>query len=522
MLEFSLPRRMDWRSVDYDAIVVGSGAAGGMAAKCLTDGGANVLLLEAGPLLPPEASLECERSAKEFNAIKQRQPIQSQNLLYNSRNCHLFIDDLDNPYSTATGHAFNWIRSRQAGGRTLTWSRLALRMSDEEFQGVPERENESSWPITYRDLAPYYDKVEALIGVSGTAEGLASLPDGRFLPRIVPGFLGDFRERLFERCPGLHIIPSREVRADRHSKEQLPSYSSLGSTLRQCDRDRLTLRSNCVVAHIKLDRADHATGVVFIDANTKTWHDVSGRVIVLCASTIESIRVLFASANRDFPKGVGNSAGLLGHYLMDHLGGPRLVALGRVKHAQPRSFERAYIPHSCNGEVRHENYVGGYGIQADFEVGDQGTAIVTIGVWGEVLPCFKNCVQPDDALRDSCGLKVPRVQFQYGENERKMTLHARAMVGKIIDALGFRVMTIRDETLPPGTRAHELGGAKMGTNSRNSILNRFNQCWDVPNVFVTDGACFPRAGYKGPTLTIMAITARACDYILQEMRRNAF
>ncbi|MBI3000449.1 MAG: GMC family oxidoreductase, partial [Deltaproteobacteria bacterium] len=222
---------MDWRQIEYDAIVVGSGAAGGMAAKCLTDGGAAVLLLEAGPELPSESWRERERSPEEFEAIKTRQPIQSRNLLYNRRNCHLFIDDVENPYSTDAATEFNWIRSRQAGGRTLLWSRFALRMSDEDL-GSPNQDGIGTpWPLSYRDLSPYYDKVESLIGVSGTLEGLPSLPDGRFRPRRVPSYLRELRERLSQSYPERHLIPSREVAEDeRATNSGPPSYASLGST----------------------------------------------------------------------------------------------------------------------------------------------------------------------------------------------------------------------------------------------------------------------------------------------------
>ena len=513
---------MDWRQIEYDAIVVGSGAAGGMAAKCLTDGGATVLLLEAGPELPSESWREQERSPEEFEAIKTRQPIQSRNLLYNRRNCHLFIDDVENPYSTDAATEFNWIRSRQAGGRTLLWSRFALRMSDEDL-GSPNQDGIGApWPVSYRDLSPYYDKVESLIGVSGTLEGLPSLPDGRFRSRRVPSYLRELRERLAQRYPERHLIPSREVAEDeRQTSSGPPSYASLGSTLLQCDLRKLTFRADCVVARIQLDRPNHASGVVYVDRETKQWHEVSGRVVVLCASTIESTRILLASATRDFPAGLGNSSGVLGHYLMDHFGGPRVVAVGRIKDAEPYSRERAYLPRFCNLLRQSEDFVRGYGIQADFKAEGRESAVLTMGVFGEVLPYFENCVELDGSTRDACGLAVPRIRFRYGENERKMALHAQTAIREVVEALGFRLIAADDALLAPGTRAHELGSARMGTSPNNSVLNGFNQCWDIKNLFVTDGSCFPSAGYKGPTLTVMALTARACEYILRSLRAGS-
>jgi choline dehydrogenase-like flavoprotein len=507
---------MDWKRVKYDAVVVGSGATGGMAAKCLTDGGANVLVLEAGPELPPDSRWEREKSQEEFERIKTRQPIQSRSLLYNKRNCHLFIDDLDNPYTTDSTTTFNWIRSRQAGGRTLIWSRFALRMSEQDLDSY-EGESHGTWPISYNDLAPYYDKVEALIGVSGTTEGVSSLPDGRFLPRRVPSYLSALRERLASRFPDRHLIPSREAIRN----EIGPTLAISSSTFTQCNHQKLTFRSNSIAARIEMDRPDHAKRVLFVDRETQRWYEVAGRVIVLCASTIESIRLLLASATRDFPTGLGNSSGVLGHYLMDHFGGPRVVAVSKIQDAEQFSRERAYVPRFCNLCGHSEDFSRGYGIQADFEVGAQRNTILTMGVFGEVLPHVKNCVKLDESTRDASGLAVPRVHFQYRENEHRMALHARRTLQEIVDALGFRSIVTHDGLLVPGTRAHELGGARMGASATDSVLNAFNQCWDVTNLFVTDGACFPSAGYKGPTLTMMALTARACDRILDLLRSGA-
>lgn len=510
---------MDWKLVEYDAVIVGSGATGGMAAKCLTDGGAKVLLLEAGPELAPEARGEKEKPHKEFEDMKARQPVQSRSLLYNRRNCHLFIDDLDNPYSTDCATTFNWIRSRQAGGRTLVWSRFALRMSEDDLAGAG---NDAAWPLSYRDLAPYYDKVEAMIGVAGTLEGIPSLPDGCFLPRRVPSYLHALRQRLASRFPVRHLIPSREAtRSEMGTTAVAHAQSSRGSTVARCNREKLTFRANCVVARIELDRPGHARRVVFVDRESGQWHEVAGRVIVLCASTIESIRLLLASATRDFPAGLGNSSGVLGHYLMDHFGGPRVVAVSKILDAEPFSRERAYIPQFCNLSGQSGDFVQGYGIQADFEADAQGHVILTMGVFGEVLPYSENSIELDESIRDAWGLAVPRIRFQYRENERKMSLHARTTLGEIVETLGFRTLIAHDALLGPGTRSHELGGARMGTHSSNSVLNGFNQCWDVTNLFVTDGSCFPSAGYKGPTLTMMALTARACDKILELLRAGA-
>jgi choline dehydrogenase-like flavoprotein len=515
---------MDWRKVHYDAVIVGSGAAGGMATKSLTDGGAAVLVLEAGPALPPQACREQQPSRDDFEARKARQPIQSQNLIYNKGNCHLFIDDLDHPYSTDDATAFNWIRARQAGGRTLLWggSCFALRMSDADLIS-PERDGLGSpWPVSYDELAPYYDRVETMIGVCGTLENLPEMPDGCFLPRRAPPYLQELRQRLAGRFPGRHLIPSRQVAGPRSAAgSPMPSYSSLGSTFSLCERHKLTFRPNCVVARIELERPDRARGVVFVDRETGQWHQVSARVIVLCASTIESCRILLASRSQEFPSGLGNSSGTLGHYLMDHFSGSRVVALGRVKDQASSSSESAYLPNFSDLQSDSRDFARRYGMQVDFEVAEDGRAALSLGVWGEVLPYRENSVQLDETKKDVCGIPVPRIRFQYGDNERKMAQHAQTAVKEIVDALEFRSIVVHDSVLPPGTRAHELGSVRMGASPKSSVLNRFNQCWDIENVFVTDGACFPSGGYKGPTLTIMALTARACEYILRRFSSGA-
>ena len=260
---------------------------------------------------------------------------------------------------------------------------------------------------------------------------------------------------------------------------------------------------------------------MFVDRETTQWYEVSGRVIVLCASTMGSTRDPSRALESRVPDGPGQFLGRPGPLLDGPLGGPRLVAIGRLKDWEPKSRERAYIPRFCNSEQQSEDFVRGYGIQGEFEVADGGAASFTMGVFGEVLPYFENSVELDESLKDVCGLAVPRIRFQYRENERRMALHAQTAAREVVHAIGFRPLVIDDGMLAPGTRSHELGTARMGTSPNNSVLNGFNQCWDVDNIFVTDGSCFPSAGYKGPTLTIMALTARTCDYILSLFRSGA-
>jgi len=490
-----------------------------MAAKCLTDGGASVLMLEAGPELPKPPWDGQKLSPQAFAAQKQRQPIQSQSLSYNHRNCHLFVDDIDNPYSVGADGNFNWIRSRLAGGRTLLWSRFALRMSAGEFTSAQQNAFGDCWPITYEEIAPYYDRAESLLGVHGTRENLPALPDGSFLFTRTPPYLAELRRRVQLRFPERHLIPAREVAEKVEGTDSnFPSYSSLGSTLGRCNRTKLTCRSNAVVARIELDRSDHASGVQFIDRESGHWHRASAKAILCCASTIETVRLLLASATREFPTGLANSSGMLGHFLMDHFGGCRLVATGKLKQHHIAGRARGYIPRFCNMGPKRENFLGGYGFQTDFEIDHDGNMILNLGAFGEVLPYHDNFIELDAQTSDSCGLAVPKIHFRYHDNENLMSRHAQTTARELVDAMGLVPVVVHDALLPAGTRAHELGGARMGSNPENSVLNRWNRTWDINNLYVTDGSCFPSAGYQGPTLTIMALTARTCDHILARLR----
>lgn len=510
---------MSEETVKYDAIVIGSGAAGGMAAKCLTDGGATVLVLEAGPELPATRWRDQKPSPQAFAAQKRRQPIQSQSLSYNNHNCHLFIDDIENPYSVAADENFTWIRSRLAGGRTLLWSRFALRMSADEFTSARQDGFGACWPITYDEIAPYYDRAETLLGVYGTRESLSALPDGSFLSVPTPSFLTELRRRIESRFPQRHLIPAREVAEDTGlTDSNPPSYSSIGSTLKHCNGAKLTFRSNSVVARIELDHADHASGVQFIDRETGHWRAATARAILCCASTIETVRLLLASATREFTAGLANTSGTLGHFLMDHFGGCRLVATGKLTEQPTAARARGYIPRFCNMGRERESFLRGYGLQTDFEVDHHGNVILSLGVFGEVLPYRDNFIELDAQKKDFCGLAVPKIHFRYRDNEHRMARHAQTTARELVEAMGLAPVVVHDTLLSPGTRAHEIGGARMGSCPENSVLNRWNQCWDVSNLFITDGSCFPSAGYKGPTLTIMALTARTCDHILGRLR----
>jgi choline dehydrogenase-like flavoprotein len=559
---------------NYDAIVVGSGATGGWAAKVLTEGGMKVLVLEAGRQLDPEKDFREHtwpyevkyRGLVEPSTIfKERQPIQSRCYAANEYGHHLFVDDIDNPYTTPEEKPFWWIRSRQVGGRSVVWGRQSYRLSDYEFKAASRDGVGDDWPIGYRDLEPFYDKVEDFVGISGSYENLPQLPDSRFLPpmamtcgeRILKRAVeSKFEKRKVVIGRAAILTKPHQGRAACHycghcdrGCSTSSYYSSPGSTLPAAARTgRMTLRPNSIVREILVDpNTGKAKGVRVIDQLTKRDYEESGKVIVLCASTLESTRVLLNSKSGIHPAGLGNSSGTVGHYLMDHIYSVSASGIVPVLRGSEYDFSdgRAngiYVPKFRNVWDKHKDFVRGYGMQGnsaqalDYSharsipgFGQQYKSFVRdarkevgfwLGAWGEMLPSFDNRVRLDMSKVDAWGIPVLHVECKHGPNEAAMAKDMLETIREMVDAAGFRTYFINNTLAPPGFCIHEVGTARMGTHEKNSVLNKWNQAWDVKNLFVTDGACFTSIGCQNPTLTMMAITARACDYILDEARRG--
>jgi choline dehydrogenase-like flavoprotein len=506
---------------EFDIVIVGSGATGGWAAKELTEKGHRVCLLEAGPRLEPA---ELDRADDEAEHPSKRRPIQSRNRVFTARNGHLYIDDLDHPYATPPDAPYHWIRSRLLGGRTLLWSGICLRMSDLEFNGADSVAGRVRWPISERDLAPHYDRVETFLGVRGVRDGLPYLPDGQFLPPAKPWepFMHDYARALNDRWPDRRMIAPRGIeRAESSPRAEngYPRCSSVGSTLAAAERTgRLAVHPDAVVTRLNLDASTGRINRIHYKNRTDgALQVVEARVVILAASTIESIRILLNSANERHPHGLANSSGTLGRYLMDHCAGPTLRATGPVLTGTPAIF---YVP-----GLRHRaapsgpSFAGGYAIEGTFTpLADRGGLI--FGMMGEVLPRAENTVRLASDRVDRWGVPLPQIELRYSDEERAMARNALAAMTEIAAALGHQILAKNETLLPPGTRSHELGGARMGNHSRTSVLNRFNQSWDIPNLFVIDGACFPTAGYQNPTLTMVALADRACAFITNERAKG--
>lgn len=521
----------------YDAIVVGSGAAGSWAAKELTEGGLQVALLEAGRNLdlprdfPAEATVDGLRMAGRAKAALHGQLIQAQCAAFSETTKQFYVNDRENPYTTPRGKPFLWYRGRQLGGRLHTWSRHVPRMSDTEFKSGSLRGFGTDWPISYEDLAPHYDTVESTLGVYGRAAGIPNCPDGQFIgPAKTTRIEEEFLTNLEKQLPHVRVTHGRTVRYD---SERIPLPLRLAIRTGHLD-----LRTDTVVSRVLTDdRSGSATGVEYVDRLTGTAHVVRGRVVVLCASAIESVRILMNSKSTAHPKGIGGSSGHLGRYLCDHV----TVALtGDVDEADAEAapaedgFDFAatglYIPSFCAEEST--DFPGGYGIQVGIGRGKPTWGMFALG---EMQPRPENRVSLDPVKKDAWGIPAARIECSHSEDEVKMVAHMRHRLPEIAAAGGLRVDTnldlgrgnmifrmLRSRVFAdygaywPGAAIHESGGACMGESPDNSVLNSLCQCWDAENVFVTDGACFVSSGFQNHTLTMMALTVRTCEFITRD------
>lgn len=495
--------------VRHDAIVVGSGAAGGWAAMELCERGLSVLLLEAGPLF-------ANSRQPDFGDALVRKPIQARCYAFNEHTHQFFVDDLDHPYETDA--PFDWIRGRQLGGRMQTWSAVCLRMSDHDFKAATLDGVGDDWPIAYADIAPYYDRVESFIGIAGTREGIEHLPDGVFREGETLGTRLGAAERqvgdvLASRWPDRRLIPSR--RAIGTHDQVLARAMATG---------RLTIRPDAVVSHV-LVAGGRARGVAFVDRLARTRHEAEANLVVLGASTIESTRILMSS-------GIGARSGVLGRYLMDHTSKVGIVAIP-TRAPLPDDADKGhrarlgYIPRFQNLGTKEPGFVRGYGVESasvskfrrepPLPPALEHQRRLMLFAFGEVLPRAENHVTLSDA-RDAWGMPIPHVHMRYGENEHAMIAHQIAFVRELAREAALEVLYESATPAAPGNSVHEVGTARMGSDPARSVLDPYNRCWDAPNVLVTDGACFVTSSEKNPTLTIMALTARACERAAADAR----
>jgi len=524
------------RDRQCDVLVIGAGLTGAWAAKELAEAGLKVLVLDAGPALAPAAISEVEpRRSPWRHEAGRRQPIQSQAAAWWTHPPQLFVDDFDHPYTVIANSPFTWIRGRQIGGRSLTWGGVTLRFSDHEF-GDPDRDGIGPrWPIRHADLAPAYGRVEQFLRVSGGAESLRQLPDGVFVPPA-PFTAAEraFKAIVETRWPDRRVINCRGIAPNG---AETPGGDARWTTKSALHRllpaaiatGRVATRPDSVVSHLVVD-PDTAlvSGAAGFDRLTMDPFEVRARIIVLCASTIESVRLLLNSRSRQHPAGIGNSSGLVGRGLIDHLAvrlsGTLPVGHGGAAPAPLGGPHAISIPRFRNLDSDDRRpFVRGYGVWGGLDRQVPLDPAAAEAPWVltallEVLPQEENRIEIDEGLSDAWGIKTVRLRLCYGRNEWNMAEDAGAA---LLEMAAAGELTVRRRSISgPGAYVHELGGARMGSDPRSSVLSPFNQCWDAKNLFVVDGSAFPTAGWQNPTLTMMALSVRASAFIVEEARHG--
>ena len=556
----------------YDAIVIGSGISGGWAAKELCDHGLKTLVLERGRDVRhirdyPTANLrpwELPHKGAVPRKMIQSNPLISKAAGYGEDTAHFFIRDEDHPY--VQEKPFDWIRGYQVGGKSLIWGRACQRWSRHEFV-APERQGYGiNWPIGYDDVAPWYSHVEQFIGVCGNADGLEAMPDGEFLPPF------DFncveramREKILARWPDRFVVQGRWAHLSKPNQIHLDQgrgtcqarnlcmrgcplggyFSSNSSTLPWAAKTgNLTVRPHSVVHSILFDEAKgRASGVRVIDANTREVHEYRARVVFVNASALNSVLILLNSTSKRFPAGLGNDHDLLGRYVCHH--SYRANAGGTVEGFEDRYFY-GRNPTECilanfrnlGKQDRDADFVGGYttftgayrvrGAPTEARVGaDYKEAQTKPGPWGiymymqgETIPRRENRVYLHATETDPFGIPRLVTSVGYDDNAERMVKDWRARAAEMLEVAGCRDVETRDTGWAPGLDIHEMGGCRMGTDPKTSMLNAWNQMHAAPNVFVTDGACMTSTGNQSPSILYMALTARAVDRAVGELKRR--
>ena len=592
---FFSPDRPNGNDVDlkrvYDAVIVGSGAAGGMAAHVLTSHGMKVLLLEAGKKLninkelksmewpydhPRRGDIPPDTHALNRNEYNFRPRPYAKGMPYShvynyvegwnsadySKN--IVVDEKDNPY---TGTSYAWVRARCLGGKTNIWGRLALRLSDYDFKAKSHDGFGEDWPISYQDLAPYYDKVDLYLGISGHKENLPYLPDsifqrairltksetmlreslakmGRVLTPYRAGVTTDgVKNKYRSRCFGRGACERRTGGCDIHAAFDSPT----GLIYPALDTGNLTLRTNSTAYEITVDPdSGKARGVAFIDTDTGKTYEARGKAVVVAASTLESARLLLLSKSKTYPNGIGNSSTHVGHNFCEHLMGPGVTGIVKDLVGKARTLDDGrpggfYVPRFRNLKEKNPNFIRAYGFEGSSgntmfpqsafwakgfgsnykkQVRDYAGAFIDMGGFGEVLARYENYVDIDPEVKDKWGIPALRFHYKFGDNEKKMAADMSDAAREMFEQAGIEIVEVKRQVLTEGWSIHELGTARMGTDPKTSVLNQFQQSHDVKNLLVVDGSSHVSASCHNPTWTIMALAWRSCDHLADQLRKG--
>jgi choline dehydrogenase-like flavoprotein len=556
----------------YDAIVIGTGISGGWAAKELTEKGLKTLVLDRGRMVEHgdyptamKAPWELPYADEPTQEDIRRHPVHTRPSFYGIKQStkHWFVDDLDNPYEETK--PFDWFRGYQVGGRSLMWGRQSYRFSPMDFEANGKDGVGVDWPIRYDDLAPWYDYVEEFIGVSGATDHLAQLPDGQYLPPMELNCVEkDFREKLASKL-GRRLIIGRTANLSaplKHDKspQRAPCqyrnlcmrgcpygayFSSNSSTLPSAQRTgNMTMVANAIVHELIYDNAKgKATGVRVLNAETGQQTDYFARIIFVCASTFGTAHLLLNSTSSRFPNGFGNDSGEVGHNIMDHVfgsGAGAVVDGHEDRYYTGRRPNGFYIPRYRNIGNDKRDYLRGFGFQGGASrqdwtrlvdeplLGDElKRAAEAPGQWrigmtgfGEMLPSHANHVTLDRNRKDKYGLPLLNFDAAHGENEIRMEKDIINDAAEMLSAAGYRNVTPYKVKANVGAGIHEMGTARMGRDPKTSVLNSWNQMHACKNVFVTDGSCMASSACQNPSLTYMALTARAASHAVEELKRG--
>lgn len=553
----------------YDAIVIGSGISGGWAAKELTEKGLKTIMLERGKNVEHIKDYHANKDLWEYphrggrtKQMEKDYPVLKRDYPLNEKNLDWWVNEKESPYTEVK--RFDWYRGYHVGGRSLTWGRQSYRLGDLDFEANAKDGIATDWPIRYADIAPWYSYVEKFAGISGNRDGLSVLPDGDYMPPMPMTIVEkDFAERVKKEFNGRrHFIMGRvaNITQPHHGRRNCQFqnqcwlgcnfgayFSTQSSTLPAAvATGNLTLRPHSIVKSILYDKdTKRAKGVEIIDAETNQTYEFYAKIVFVNASALNSTWILMNSATDVWEGGLGSSSGQLGHNLMDHHF--RCGAGGRIegyedKYIYGRRPTGLYVPRFVNIEEddRKRDYIRGFGYQgassrgrwsgevAEMSVGgawkdamlEPGNWTIGFTAFGEILPYHENKVTLDKDTKDKWGLPVLAIDAEIKENEEKMRTDMMEEMKEILETIGVKDVYTYDNGYAMGMGIHEMGTARMGTDPSNSVLNKHNQVWDAPNVFVTDGAAMTSAGCVNPSLTYMALTARAVDFAFSELKKG--